>query len=326
MSSQSTLAIETSGLVKTFGETRAVDGVDLAIPQGVVYGVLGPNGAGKTTTIRMLSTLLTPDGGTARVLGHDVVKEAGAVRSRVSLTGQFASIDEDLTATENLTLLARLLGFSRSQAAARAEELLAAFDLTDAAGRQSKTFSGGMRRRLDIAASLVITPDLLFLDEPTTGLDPRSRNQVWDSVRAMVALGTTILLTTQYLDEADQLADRIAVIDHGRVIAEGTTGELKASVGTGALHVRLVNAETRPEAAQLLTRALASPVFQESDPFALSVRTDDHERVAGALAELARSEIAVSDFAFGRPSLDEVFLALTGRPAEDAQTDQEDAA
>ncbi|KUN85002.1 ATP-binding cassette domain-containing protein [Streptomyces griseoruber] len=326
MSSPSTLAIETSGLVKVFGEKRAVDGVDLVIPQGVVYGVLGPNGAGKTTTIRMLSTLLTPDGGTARVLGHDVVKEAEAVRSRVSLTGQFASIDEDLTATENLTLLARLLGFSRAQAADRAEELLAAFDLTEAAGRQSKTFSGGMRRRLDIAASLVITPDLLFLDEPTTGLDPRSRNQVWDSVRAMVALGTTILLTTQYLDEADQLADRIAVIDHGRVIAEGTTGELKSSVGTGALHVRLVNAEQRPEASQLLTRALASPVFQESDPFSLSVRTDDHERVARALAELARSEIAVSDFAFGRPSLDEVFLALTGRPAEDSSTDQEDAA
>ncbi|MDX3568367.1 ATP-binding cassette domain-containing protein [Streptomyces bobili] len=326
MSSQSTLAIETSGLVKSFGETRAVDGVDLAIPQGVVYGVLGPNGAGKTTTIRMLATLLTPDGGTARVLGHDVVREAEAVRSRVSLTGQFASIDEDLTATENLTLLARLLGFSRSQAAERSEELLAAFDLTKAAGRQSKTFSGGMRRRLDIAASLVVTPDLLFLDEPTTGLDPRSRGQVWDSVRAMVALGTTILLTTQYLDEADQLADRIAVIDHGRVIAEGTTGELKASVGTGALHVRLVNSESRPEASQLLTRALAAPVFQESDPFALSVRTDDSERVAKALTELAQSEIAVADFAFGRPSLDEVFLALTGRPAQEDTDTQEDAA
>ncbi|OIJ91423.1 ATP-binding cassette domain-containing protein [Streptomyces colonosanans] len=326
MSSQSTLAIETSGLVKVFGETRAVDGVDLVIPQGVVYGVLGPNGAGKTTTIRMLSTLLTPDGGTARVLGHDVVREAEAVRSRVSLTGQFASVDEDLTAAENLTLLARLLGFSRAQAAERAEELLAAFDLTTAAGRQSKTFSGGMRRRLDIAASLVITPDLLFLDEPTTGLDPRSRNQVWDSVRAMVALGTTILLTTQYLDEADQLADRIAVIDHGRVIAEGTTGELKSSVGTGALHVRLVKAESRPAASQLLTRMLAAPVFLESDPFALSVRTDDSERIARALAELARSEIAVSDFAFGRPSLDEVFLALTGRPAEDTTANQEDAA
>ncbi|MFF8192669.1 ATP-binding cassette domain-containing protein [Streptomyces bobili] len=326
MSSQSTLAIETSGLVKSFGETRAVDGVDLAIPQGVVYGVLGPNGAGKTTTIRMLATLLTPDGGTARVLGHDVVREAEAVRSRVSLTGQFASIDEDLTATENLTLLARLLGFSRAQAAERSEELLEAFDLTKAAGRQSKTFSGGMRRRLDIAASLVVTPDLLFLDEPTTGLDPRSRGQVWDSVRAMVALGTTILLTTQYLDEADQLADRIAVIDHGRVIAEGTTGELKSSVGTGALHVRLVKAESRPEASQLLTRALAAPVFQESDPFALSVRTDDPERVAKALTELAHSEIAVADFAFGRPSLDEVFLALTGRPAQEDTDTQEDAA
>ncbi|MER6169139.1 daunorubicin resistance protein DrrA family ABC transporter ATP-binding protein [Streptomyces violaceorubidus] len=326
MSSPSTPAVETAGLAKVFGETRAVDGVDLVIPQGVVYGVLGPNGAGKTTTIRMLSTLLTPDGGTARVLGHDVVKEAEAVRSRVSLTGQFASVDEDLTAAENLELLARLLGFSRTQAADRAEELLAAFDLEKAAGRQSKTFSGGMRRRLDIAASLVITPDLLFLDEPTTGLDPRSRNQVWDSVRAMVALGTTILLTTQYLDEADQLADRIAVIDHGKVIAEGTTGELKSSVGTGALHVRLVKAETRPEASRMLTRLLSAPVFQESDPFALSVRTDDSERIAGALGELARAGIAVSDFAFGRPSLDEVFLALTGRPAEDTTADQEEDA
>ncbi|CAM5366047.1 ATP-binding cassette domain-containing protein OS=Streptomyces tendae OX=1932 GN=GUR47_20760 PE=4 SV=1 [Streptomyces tendae] len=326
MSSQSTPAVETVGLAKVFGETRAVDGVDLVIPQGVVYGVLGPNGAGKTTTIRMLSTLLTPDGGTARVLGHDVVKEAEAVRSRVSLTGQFASVDEDLTAAENLELLARLLGFSRTQAAQRAEELLAAFDLSKAAGRQSKTFSGGMRRRLDIAASLVITPDLLFLDEPTTGLDPRSRNQVWDSVRAMVALGTTILLTTQYLDEADQLADRIAVIDHGKVIAEGTTGELKSSVGTGAVHVRLVKAETRPEASQLLTRVLAAPVFQEADPFALSVRTDDSERIARALGELARAGIAVSDFAFGRPSLDEVFLALTGRPADDTTADQEEDA
>ncbi|EDY42517.2 daunorubicin resistance protein DrrA family ABC transporter ATP-binding protein [Streptomyces sp. SPB074] len=326
MSSPSTPAVETAGLVKAFGGTRAVDGVDLVIPQGVVYGVLGPNGAGKTTTIRMLSTLLTPDAGTARVLGHDVVREAAAVRSRVSLTGQFASVDEDLTAAENLELLARLLGFSRAQAAARAEELLAAFDLTKAAGRQSKTFSGGMRRRLDIAASLVITPDLLFLDEPTTGLDPRSRNQVWDSVRAMVALGTTILLTTQYLDEADQLADRIAVIDRGKVIAEGTTGELKSSVGTGALHVRLVKAEGRPEATRLLTRALAAPVFQEPDPFTLSVRTDDNERVAEAMGELARAGVTVSDFTFGRPSLDEVFLALTGRPAEDATADQEDAA
>ncbi|WP_460069494.1 ATP-binding cassette domain-containing protein [Streptomyces sp. YKOK-I1] len=326
MSSPSTPAIETSDLVKVFDEQRAVDGVDLVVPQGVVYGVLGPNGAGKTTTIRMLSTLLTPDGGTARVLGHDVVKEAEAVRSRVSLTGQFASVDEDLTAAENLILLARLLGFSRAQAADRAEELLAAFDLTDAAGRQAKTLSGGMRRRLDIAAGLVVTPDLLILDEPTTGLDPRSRNQVWDSVRAMVALGTTILLTTQYLDEADQLADRIAVIDHGRVIAEGTTGELKSSVGAGALHIRLVHAEQRPEAAQLLTRVLASPALREPDPFSLSVRTDDHENVARALAELARSEITVSDLAFGRPSLDEVFLTLTGRPAEAGNPDQEDAA
>ncbi|MFF4159698.1 ATP-binding cassette domain-containing protein [Streptomyces sp. NPDC001678] len=326
MSSPSSPAIETSGLVKKFGETRAVNGVDLSVPQGIVYGVLGPNGAGKTTTIRMLATQLTPDEGSARVLGHDVVKEADAVRSRVSLTGQFASIDEDLTATENLVLLARLLGFSRGRATSRAAELLAAFELTEAADRQAKTFSGGMRRRLDIAASIVITPDLLFLDEPTTGLDPRSRNQVWESVRALVEVGTTVLLTTQYLDEADQLADRIAVIDRGQVIAEGTTGELKASVGSGALHVRLIEPKDRPEAAELLTRVLGVPVYQEPDPLALSARTADAERVAQALAELARSGVSVADFALGQPSLDEVFLALTGRLAEDATTTQEDAA
>ncbi|HEY2997048.1 MAG TPA: ATP-binding cassette domain-containing protein, partial [Acidimicrobiales bacterium] len=204
------LAIETEGLVKSFGETRAVDGVDLAVAAGTVYGVLGPNGAGKTTTLRMLATLLTPDAGTARVLGHDVVAEAAAVRAAVSLTGQFASVDEELTGRENLVLLARLLGFTRRPADERAGELLEAFGLADAADRGVATYSGGMRRRLDIAASIVVTPDLLFLDEPTTGLDPRSRNQVWEIIRVLVAAGTTVLLTTQYLEEADQLADRIA--------------------------------------------------------------------------------------------------------------------
>jgi ABC-2 type transport system ATP-binding protein len=317
------LAVEARGLVKVFGETRAVDGVDLTVPTGAVYGVLGPNGAGKTTTIRMLATLLAPDGGSARVFGHDVATEAEAVRSCVSLTGQFASIDEDLTGTENLVLLSRLLGFSRSRSRERAAELLAAFGLDDAADRQVKKFSGGMRRRIDIASSIVVAPRLLFLDEPTTGLDPRSRNQVWDIIRALVADGTTVLLTTQYLDEADQLADRIAVIDHGRVIAEGTTGELKASVGSGALHVRLVDPTQRAEAQRLLHEALATSVLLEPEPVALSARidTDGSEQaltfmVSDALAALGRADIAVSDFSLGQPSLDEVFLALTGHHAE----------
>lgn len=318
------LAIEATGLVKTFGETRAVDGVDLAVPQGVVYGVLGPNGAGKSTTIRMLATLTRPDSGSARVLGHDVVREADTVRSRVSLTGQMASLDEELTGRENLVLLARLLGYGRAAARGRADELLDAFQLADAGGKQVQHYSGGMRRRLDIAASLVVTPDLLFLDEPTTGLDPRSRNQVWDIVRALVASGTTILPCTQYLDEADQLAARIAVIDRGSVIAEGTPGELKASVGQGALHVRVAAPERREEAAALLAPALGAPlasVVPEADPAALSVPVSDPDRAADAVAALSRAGIALADFSLGRPSLDEVFLALTGRPAEPAADD-----
>jgi ABC-2 type transport system ATP-binding protein len=322
LSSSSALAIEASGLVKIFGKTRAVDGVDLAVRTGSVYGFLGPNGAGKTTTIRMLATLLRPDAGSARVLGHDIVSEADAVRSRVSLTGQFASVDEELTGAENLILLARLLGYSRAQSKERADELLDAFGLTEAADRQVKKYSGGMRRRLDVAASIVITPDLMFLDEPTTGLDPRSRNQVWDIVRALVAEGTTVLLTTQYLDEADQLADRIAVIDHGRVIAEGTSGELKASAGSDSLHVRVLDPEQRLDAELILTKVLDVPIRLESDPAALSARISDPERAANALAELSRSGIAVNNFSLGQASLDEVFLALTGRPAEpDADLD-----
>ena len=272
MTPQDTLAIEASGLVKDYGETRAVDGVDLAVRRGSVYGVLGPNGAGKTTTIRMLATLIRPDGGSARVLGHDIVAEADAVRGLVSLTGQLASVDEDLTGRENLVLLGRLLGLDRAGSKARASDLLEAFGLTEAAGRLVKNYSGGMRRRLDIAASIVVTPELMFLDEPTTGLDPRSRNQVWDIVRALAANGTTILLCTQYLDEADQLADGIAVIDHGRVIAEGTPGQLKASVGSGSLHVRLLDPERRPDAERILSDALG-PVHLEPDPAALSPRS-----------------------------------------------------
>jgi ABC-2 type transport system ATP-binding protein len=316
----SPLALEASGLEKSFGEVRAVAGVDLAVRTGSVYGVLGPNGAGKTTTIRMLATLLRPDAGSARVLGHDVVKEADKVRGLVSLTGQMASVDEDLTGRENLILLARLLGLRRADAKSRAAELLEAFDLSDAAGRLVKSYSGGMRRRLDIAASLVVTPELLFLDEPTTGLDPRSRNQVWDIIRSLAATGTTILLCTQYLDEADQLAEGIAVIDHGRVIAEGTPAQLKASVGSGSLHVRLLDPEQRPEAERVLTRELGT-VHQEPDPTALSAPCSDADRAAEAIAELARSDVQIAGFSLGQPSLDEVFLALTGHPAEDQSPD-----
>jgi ABC-2 type transport system ATP-binding protein len=320
------LAIEAHDLKKYFRDVQAVDGVDLSVPVGGVYGFLGPNGAGKTTTIRVLATLLTPDGGQARVLGHDIVAEAHAVRRRVALTGQFASVDEDLTGTENLLLLARLLGLSRARNRARAGELLEAFGLADAAERQVKTYSGGMRRRLDIAASIVVTPDLIFLDEPTAGLDPRSRNQVWAIVRALVAEGTTVLLTTQYLDEADQLADRIAVIDRGKVIAEGTSGELKAQVGTGSLRVRLRDVAQRPDAQRLLADALGAEVQLEPDPVALSATVNDADVVAHALSELTRSGIGFSDFALGQPSLDEVFLALTGHPAEDTTETAEDAA
>jgi daunorubicin/doxorubicin transport system ATP-binding protein len=313
---QPTLAIEAERLVKVFGDVRAVDGVDLQVPAGAVYGVLGPNGAGKTTTTRMLATLQKPDGGHARVLGYDIVDQAAEVRRRVSLTGQFASVDEDLTGLENLLLLGRLLGFGRARARSRADELLTAFDLADSAGKQVKTYSGGMRRRLDIAASIVVTPDLMFLDEPTTGLDPRSRNQVWDVVRALVAGGTTVLLTTQYLDEADQLAARIAVIDHGRVIAEGTPGHLKASVGSGTLTVRIADPADRATAGDLLERAVGTPPLPGTDPAALTARVDDPGRAADALAALAGAGIMVTEFALGQPSLDEVFLALTGHPAE----------
>ena len=316
MSAGESPAIEASGLVKVFGETRAVDGLDLSVRRGAVYGVLGPNGAGKTTTIRILATLLRPDAGSARVLGHDVVAEADAVRGLVSLTGQLASVDEDLTGRENLILLARLLGFTRARAKGRAAELLEAFGLADAAGRQVKNYSGGMRRRIDIAASIVVTPQLMFLDGPTTGLDPRSRNQVWEIIRALADQGTTVLLTTQYLDEADQLAERIAVVDHGRVIAEGTPGQLKASVGSGAVHVRLMGPERREEAQRLLAGAPGAPVHLEADPAALSARITEPERAARAMAALDQAGIAVAEFALGQPSLDAVFLALTGHPAE----------
>ncbi|MBF6621866.1 MAG: ATP-binding cassette domain-containing protein [Patulibacter sp.] len=318
MSAVPTAAIETSDLVKTFGENRAVDGVTLSVPTGTVYGVLGPNGAGKSTTIKMLATLLRPDGGSARVLGHDVVTEANAVRDRIALTGQLASVDEELTGRENIVLLARLLGYSRSQSADRADQLLAAFGLEDAAGRLTKNYSGGMRRRLDIAASLVVTPELLFLDEPTTGLDPRSRNEVWEIVRALVGIGTTVLLCTQYLDEADQLAGRIAVIDHGRVIAEGTPAELKRSVGQSTLHVHVADPADRGAAEQTLSRGLDTVVTGTGDPTELAVPVPDADAAAAAVRALSDAEIPLAGFTLGQPTLDEVFLALTGEvPTEE---------
>jgi daunorubicin/doxorubicin transport system ATP-binding protein len=326
MAVPNSIAIEANGLVKTFADTRAVDGLDLTVRRGSVYGVLGPNGAGKTTTVRMLATLLRPDDGTARVLGHDVVDEADAVRELVSLNGQLASVDEDLTGRENLVLVSRLLGFGRHDAKARASELLDAFGLAAAAGRQVKNYSGGMRRRLDIAASLVITPELMFLDEPTTGLDPRSRNQVWDIIRSLAAAGTTVLLCTQYLDEADKLADGIAVIDHGKVIAEGTPSQLKASVGLGAMHVRLLDPEDRPEAERVVSGVLGSDVRSEADPSGLSAPCAAADRAAEALSKLSRAGLTVADFSLGQPSLDEVFLALTGRPAEEPEAAEEHGA
>jgi ABC-2 type transport system ATP-binding protein len=309
-------AIETEGLVKAFGTTRAVDGIDLTVLRGSVYGLLGPNGAGKTTTIRILATLLRPDAGHARVLGHDVVREPAAVRGRVSLTGQAASVDEDLSGRENLVLVGRLVGLGWRAARGRADELLEAFGLEDAAGRQVRTYSGGMRRRMDIAASLVVTPELLFLDEPTTGLDPRSRSQVWDIVRAIARQGTTVLLTTQYLDEADRLSDRLAVIDHGKLIAEGTSGELKTSVGTNALHIRIRSEAQRPQAEALLRRTLGAAVHSGSDPLRFSARGASEARLAETLAALAGAGIGIAEFSVAQPSLDEVFLALTGRSSE----------
>jgi ABC-2 type transport system ATP-binding protein len=310
-------AIQTSRLVKTFGQTRALDGVDLAIRRGTVYGLLGPNGAGKTTTIRVLATLLRPTSGSASVFGHDVVREAAAVREKVSLTGQYASVDEDLTGHENLVLVGRLLGLSWTDARRRATESLAAFGLADAAGRQVRTYSGGMRRRIDIAASLITRPEVLFLDEPTSGLDPRSRNQVWDLVRQIAADGTTVLLTTQYLEEADRLADRMAVIDHGRVIAEGTSADLKASVGSNALHFQLVNPEQRAEVQVLIAGIVGDGFLPQTDAAAFAVKVKDAQVAADVLGALSRSHIPITSFSLGTPSLDDVFFALTGHATEE---------
>ena len=311
-----TPAIEAEGLVKVFGENRAVDGVDLTVATGTVYGVLGPNGAGKTTTIRMLATLLRPDGGRARVFGHDVVGRPQTVRSLIGVTGQYASVDENLSATENLVIFGMLLGLSARAARAKSAELLEEFALTEAARRPLKAFSGGMRRRLDLAASLIAQPPLIFLDEPTTGLDPRTRNQMWDTIRRLVAQGSTVLLTTQYLDEADQLADRIAVIDRGRVVAEGTADDLKRSVGHQALQLAVARTDAdRTRGVMLAVVGQEPGTTPLADGVRLTVPVEDTAAVTEVLLRLRESGIDVRELALAKPSLDEVFLTLTGHAA-----------
>ena len=315
-------AIRARGLIKRFGDVEAVAGIDLDVQSGTIFAILGPNGAGKTTLMRMLATLARPDAGTAEVMGHDVRGEPDAVRASIAMTGQFASLDEDLTGRENLVFLARLWGFGRRAARQRADELLAAFELTDARHRQVKDYSGGMRRRLDIAASLIVTPGVLFLDEPTTGLDPSARQRVWRMIRQLAQSGVTVLLTTQYLEEADQLAERIVVIDHGRKIAEGTSRELKAATGSGFLHVTVADPAELDRAAVLLEEQLAAPVQRTPEGARLSVMARTPEAASAALSGLVAAGIGLDDFAMGSPSLEEVFFALTGSAA----TRSEDAA
>ncbi|MCP2163202.1 ATP-binding cassette domain-containing protein [Goodfellowiella coeruleoviolacea] len=309
------IAIEAEGLRKNYRGHMALRGVDLRVPTGTVLGVLGPNGAGKTTTVRILATLMPPSGGRAVVAGHDVVREPREVRRRIGLAGQYAAVDEQLTGRENLVLLGNLLRLGRAGARRRAEDLLAEFDLTEAGDRLVKTYSGGMRRRLDLAASLVVSPSVLFLDEPTTGLDPTSRDTLWQMIRQQVADGVTVLLTTQYLEEADQLADRIAVVDHGLVIAEGTPDELKCRVGGEWLEVSLAAAGDVPAAVSALASVAVAPPQVSEDYRTISVRLPDGmAAVAAAASALDSATVGVVDFALRRPSLDDVFRDLTGRP------------
>jgi ABC transporter DrrB family efflux protein len=322
-------AVRVEGVVKRFGATAALDGAGLEVPGGMVFGLLGPNGAGKTTLVRILATLLTPDAGRAEVFGHDVVREPAAVRELIGLTGQFAAVDELLTGRENLEMFGRLFNLSREQARRRAGELLERFDLAPAADRPARTYSGGMRRRLDIASSLLTRPQVLFLDEPTTGLDPRSRNEIWAIVRELQREGTTLLLTTQYLEEADQLADRIAVIDRGKVIAEGTGNELKDRVGGQILEVELSSVGQRDRAQAVLAGVGCGDPQPDERPDRLTLPAPRNglQLVEEAAAELRRAQIGVSDIGLRRPTLDDVFLQLTGAPpSEDGAPPSEDGA
>ena len=316
-------AISIRGLVKNFGDVCALNGVDLHVDKGTVLGLLGPNGAGKTTAVRVLATLLRPDAGTIRVLGLDVIDDAVKLRQRIGLAGQYAAVDENLTGLENLVMVGRLYGAKRSVATARGKALLEQFDLVEASGRPAKTYSGGMRRRLDLAAALVAKPPVLFLDEPTTGLDPRSRLDMWETIEGLVAEGTTVLLTTQYLDEADRLADSIAVIDHGKVIAEGTPDELKDRVGGERLEVRLDDAAAAQTAVDALAPMSDEPPTASDDLVRLPVRQRSGT-IVEAVRRLDEAGVGVEDLALRRPTLDDVFLTLTGHVAEEADDDDKE--
>ncbi|WP_116948788.1 ATP-binding cassette domain-containing protein [Jiangella endophytica] len=309
-------AIAAEGLRKRYGRSHALNELDLTVERGVVHGLLGPNGAGKTTAVRALATLLRFDEGSARVAGHDVVTEADEVRRRIGLTGQYAAVDETLSGRQNLVMFGRLYHLSPRQAKQRAEELLEQFDLTGAADRSGRTYSGGMRRRLDLAASLILAPEVLFLDEPTTGLDPRSRNDVWDAVRALVAGGTTVLLTTQYLEEADQLADRISVIDTGRVVAEGTADELKARIGGDRIEVVVRDAVQLGAAATVVARIGTAEPELDADTRRVSAPVADRmAALTDVVRELQAAGVVAEDIGLRRPTLDEAFLHLTGHQA-----------
>ncbi|MGD9737002.1 MAG: ATP-binding cassette domain-containing protein [Solirubrobacterales bacterium] len=311
-------AIEARGLVKSYGKVRALCGVDLSVPAGTVLGLLGPNGAGKTTAVRILTTLLPADGGEARVAGIDVMREAPELRAEIGLAGQYAAVDENLTGHENLEMVGRLYHLPKGEPARRAEQLLESFELADAGGRLVRTYSGGMRRRLDLAAALVAEPPVLFLDEPTTGLDPRSRLALWETIEGRVAEGTTVLLTTQYLDEADRLADRISVIDHGRVIADGSSDELKDQVGGESLEVTLESDEEAEAAIAALAPLAAAEPRREDGILRVPV-SQRRGAVADAVRRLEQAGVGIDDISMRRPTLDDVFLELTGHAAEEAE-------
>ncbi len=313
------LAVSARGLVKTFGALRAVDGVDLEVRRGEVFGVLGPNGAGKTTMLQMLATLLPMDDGDAQIFGVDVKQYPHVVRQLVGVTGQYASVDENLTARENLWLFGRLLGVPSSKARTIAEELLGRFGLEEASDKPISQFSGGMRRRLDLAASLIARPPLIFLDEPTTGLDPRTRGQMWETIRDLVAQGCTVLLTTQYLDEADQLADRIAVIDRGVKVAEGTSDQLKGQVGSSTLQLRLLDPAQSGQAVDVVRRVVGDEPVLTPEAGGINVPLPDPNRAADVLIGLREHELLITSATVQKPTLDEVFMALTGHGAEDTQ-------